>query len=372
MVFLRDGTPIATSGLFSQSLMEAVPATLAAGEVTLTQGKETYLLRVHASEGWTAVGLMPQSRLRQMQVRTLQSSLLAGFVALMVGALMILLATRRLTRRMDLLMDSMDAMSGGNLDITVPVDATDEIGRVGAHFNTMVATTKELLAQVVEEENRKNKAEYDMLEYKYRSLQSQINPHFIYNALEVVNAMAKLDGNEAICDVVRHISSFFRQNGGNMNKRFITVAQEFSSLGQYASIYCYIYGDILSTPFHLEEAAAPALIPTMILQPVMENALVHGIRGEHAVVTLTARKDGDNRLSILVEDNGTGMPPETIAAILSDDAPVPVGESTGSGIGMRNVRDRLRLIYGEDCSLTIHSSSEGTRVEIGIPFRLRE
>ena len=189
--------------------------------------------------------------------------------------------------------------------------------------------------------------------------------------METVNALAKLDGNDEICDVVRHISAFFRQNTGNMQKRFITVRKEFDSLKQYAHIYHHIHGSTLSTPFTATPAAAEALIPTMILQPVLENALVHGIRPaeDEAVVAISATDDW-GRLTIDVRDNGIGMPAELVEQILNGPASEPVGGNRAStGIGMRNVRDRLRLIYGERATLAIESrEGEGTVVSISIPL----
>jgi sensor histidine kinase YesM len=265
----------------------------------------------------------------------------------------------------------MDEVTAGNMDQAAPIVTGDEIGHLSAHFNRMIGQTRELLARVVQEENRKSKAEYEMLEYRYRSLQSQINPHFIYNAMETVNALAKLDGNSEICDVVCRISAFFRQNTRNMQKRFIPVRSEFESLKQYAHIYHHIHGSNLSTPFTFTPAAADALIPTMVLQPVLENALVHGVRPaeDEAVVAITAADEGGS-LCLEVRDNGGGMPPELVEQILHGPANEPAADGRPStGVGMRNVRDRLRLIYGERVRLTIESrEGEGTLVRIVIPL----
>ena len=267
----------------------------------------------------------------------------------------------------------MDEAAAGNLELRVPVVSRDETGKLASHFNRMLEHQQRLLAQVREEETRKNRAEYEMLEYKYRSLQSQINPHFIYNAMEMVNALAKIDGNAEICEVVQHISSFFRQNTGNMQKRFIPVKREFDSLKQYAYIYRHIYGENLETPFHCTTGAAFALIPTMILQPVLENALVHGVRTDHAVVDISARDEGD-RLVICVKDNGEGMPSERVERILNGSAEESEQQGRKStGIGMRNVRDRLRLIYGSAAELRIESRlGEGTAVTVLLPLACEE
>lgn len=376
VVFLdADGHTIALIGSTDEAMAGA--AELAARENASEMNvDQPYAISIQHGEDWSAVGFLPKATLNSVSQAVIRTGLVVALLGILIGALAIMAVTHRMTRQMRLLVKSMDEVSAGNMNLTVPIEVEDEIGQMAAHFNRMIAETRELLARVVQEENRKSKAEYEMLEYKYRSLQSQINPHFIYNAMETVNALAKLDGNDEICDVVRHISAFFRQNTQNMQKRFITVRKEFGSLKQYAHIYHHIHGSTLSTPFTSTPAAADALIPTMILQPVLENALVHGIRPaeDEAVVAISATDDGA-RLTIDVRDNGIGMPAELVEQILNGPANEPVGgnRATSTGIGMRNVRDRLRLIYGERATLTIESrEGEGTLVSISIPLVYNE
>ena len=375
VVFLdADGHAIMMIGSTDETLTAA--AELAAqntlSSVTLDQ---PYALSVQRGEAWASVGFLPMATLNSVSQAIIRTGLVVALLGVLCGALAVMAVTHRMTRQMRLLVKSMDEVSGGNMSLSVPIETGDEFGQMSAHFNRMIGQTRDLLARVVQEENRKSKAEYEMLEYKYRSLQSQINPHFIYNAMETVNALAKLDGNDEICDVVRHISAFFRQNTGNMQKRFITVRQEFESLKQYAHIYHHIHGSTLSTPFTYTPNAADALIPTMILQPVLENALVHGIlpAEDNAVVDISATDEGE-RLTIIVRDNGSGMPPELVAQILNDPVDEPMGGNrASSGIGMRNVRDRLRLIYGKRAVLSIEShEGQGTQVSVTIPLAYDE
>ena len=375
VVFLdADGHAIMMIGSTDESLTAAAELATQNTLSSVTLG-QPYALSVQRGEAWASVGFLPMATLNSVSQAIIRTGLVVALLGVLCGALAVMAVTHRMTRQMRLLVKSMDEVSGGNMSLSVPIETGDEFGQMSAHFNRMIGQTRDLLARVVQEENRKSKAEYEMLEYKYRSLQSQINPHFIYNAMETVNALAKLDGNDEICDVVRHISAFFRQNTGNMQKRFITVRQEFESLKQYAHIYHHIHGSTLSTPFTYTPNAADALIPTMILQPVLENALVHGIlpAEDNAVVDISATDEGE-RLTIVVRDNGSGMPPELVAQILNDPVDEPMGGNrTSSGIGMRNVRDRLRLIYGKRAVLSIEShEGEGTQVSVTIPLAYDE
>ena len=372
VVFLdADGQPIAMLGNAGEAMARAAQTALRQNATDMTVD-QPYAIAIQRGELWSAVGFMPNATLNSVTQAVIRTGLVVAFLGVLCGALAMMAVTHRMTRQMRLLIKSMDDVAAGNMDLTVPVVTGDEIGHMAAHFNRMIVQTRELLARVVQEENRKSKAEYEMLEYKYRSLQSQINPHFIYNAMETVNALAKLDGNDEICDVVRRISAFFRQNTRNMQKRFIPVCKEFESLQQYAHIYHHIHGNTLSTPFTCTPAAAEALIPTMILQPVIENALVHGVRPaeDEAVVAISATETAGGQLRIEVRDNGNGMPPELMEQILHGAADEPMaGTRANAGIGMRNVRDRLRLIYGERVTLAIESQQgEGTLVSITIPL----
>ncbi|MDD3335953.1 MAG: sensor histidine kinase [Eubacteriales bacterium] len=336
---------------------------------------DNYAVSVRNVENWTAVGLLPEARLNAVRASILRSGFLLSLLCVMGGTLLVFALTNRMTRQVRSLVASMDDVAAGNMSISIPVDSRDEFGQLAVHFNRMINQTAELLSRVVREEQEKSKAEYGMLEYRYRSLQSQINPHFIYNAMETVNALAKIDGNEEISEVVQHISAFFRQNTYHMQKRFIPIDEEFESLRQYTQIYRHIHGNRLSTPITCAPEAEKALIPTMILQPVLENALIYGVRPfeEETLVMLGAMVYGD-RLVIEITDNGCGMSPETVELILNGEREESGPETKHStGIGMRNVKERLHLIYGEQARLSIQSQTDhGTTVTIEIPLVYEE
>lgn len=371
-----DGRTLLVTGQVEPSMKAAAEQAARDKLSQVELDKGIYYVAVQTQGDWTAVGLLPDETLSTVSRMVSRSGFFIALISVFLGTLTVMAVTHRMTRQVRQLAKSMDEMASGNMDLMVPVESNDELGQLAAHFNRMTQETRELLERVVVEETRKSKVEYEMLEYKYRSLQSQINPHFIYNAMETVNALAKIDGNDEICEVVQHISAFFRQNTGNMQKRFITVKREFESLKQYAYIYRHIHGDMLSTPFICTQEAVEALIPTMILQPVLENALVHGINpaSGKAVVAISAQDEGDDVLLIEVRDNGGGMPPEMVELIMNSQADAPLGQSqTSTGVGMRNVRDRLRLIYGQRARLTIDSKpGEGTLVSIRIPLAYDE
>ena len=229
----------------------------------------------------------------------------------------------------------------------------------------------DLVEQLVEKERMRSNAEMQVLEYKYRSLETQIRPHFIYNALETINAIAKIKGNDEIVEIVQRISRYFRSITLNTTHQFITVQQEFDNLQDYTEIYRFIHGDGLKTIFSARETARNAMIPTMILQPIVENALHYGLRSqdEDSEVRIHAyAKNG--KLFITVKDRGRGLTPEQTESIQSGQ---PLPRSGHTGIGLTNVRERLQLIYGDSSSITLRNRENGgVKVTIEIPFAYTE
>ncbi len=320
---------------------------------------------------WTAVGFMPMSIMETLERSVFQSGVLAAALGVLLGLSIAIALSRQLSSRISVLVDSMHRVEAGDLDVTVPLQGKDEIDVLTGQFNRMTAKTKELLQKVVQEENSKRQAEFMNLEYEYRFLQWQVNPHFIYNALETINALAKIDGNDELSDMIVLLSDYFRKNAEAIRKKFVTVSQEFRSLSQYAEIYRSIYGDALSVEFDIAPDAEEALLPTMIIQPLLENALVHGT-GSAAGTTILAlaRADGDSLL-VTISDNGAGMTKETIDKLMSTREEAASGGRTS--LGVRNVLDRMHLLYGDAGSMSIRSElGQGTSVSVRLPLSYEE
>ncbi|NLV59746.1 MAG: histidine kinase, partial [Clostridiales bacterium] len=330
---------------------------------------ESYSACIHKKSGWVAVGLLPMKVLNRVQISILESSILVALMGIAMGLLISTTVSARLSRQIHRLVSSTNKVSAGDLDAIIPVESQDDIGILTSHFNRMTIKIKELLDKVVQEETNKRQAEHQNLEYEYRFLQWQINPHFIYNALETVNALAKLDGNDELCDMIVLLSSYFRQNAETMRKRFVTVQQEFKSLMQYVEIYRHIYGDTLSALFEFSQEAGQAMVPTMIIQPLLENALIHGANViEQTCIQTIAEVEGDVLL-LRIKDNGAGMTDETIAKLLGAVQDRPQTHEERTSLGVRNVMERLQLIYGDFASLSITSQpGVGTCVEMRLPL----
>jgi two-component system sensor histidine kinase YesM len=238
----------------------------------------------------------------------------------------------------------------------------DEITEMGLSFNIMIGRIRELLDAKVKEQETLKKAEL-------RALQAQINPHFLYNTLDTIIWMTESQKTEEVIEIVRALSSFFRISLSK-GRDWITIGEEVERTRSYLIIQKMRYRDILDYRIEVDEGVAGNTVLKLILQPLVENAIYHGIKNKRqggAVVVRAKQRDG-NEILLQVEDNGIGFTPEKLARLrgeLADDS----GEiRLESGYGIGNVNQRIRLYYGKQYGVSIASEyNAGTCVSIVIP-----
>lgn len=329
---------------------------------------KTYFSCQRSEDGWTVVGLQPVSVATSSAYVIMFSGIAAIILSMTAALFLSFTISSQLTRQIKDLTDSMNQMARGDMNVSLTVRGSDEINMLTKRFNEMTVEMQALMDRVVQEEKIKQQAEYMNLEYQYRFLQWQINPHFIYNALETINAIGKIDGNEEVCEMIQLLSGYFRHNAETMRKRFVTVHQEIRSLRLYVAIYRKIYGQSLQIDYRYDDDAGSAYLPTMIIQPLLENALIHGISSEHeSQIDIQALVE-DERLIVHIQDNGPGMSEETISSILNCHNENPTDKEERTSLGVRNVLDRLHLLFGDEAGLSIRSLPEaGTCVTINMP-----
>ena len=332
---------------------------------------EEYFVARSSSGGWYSVGIMSTYTYRQGCNQIFYENITFGAICLLSGVFLVYVLNLSELRKLRELNKSMKEVARGNFGYQIQVSDNDDISQLAVTFNYMSHHISELLQQLVEKERMRSNAELQMLEYKYRALETQIRPHFIYNALETINAMAKMKGETDIVEAVHLISRYFRSITLNTTHQFITVQQEFDNLQDYTQIYRMIHGERLQTIFSARENARSAMVPTMILQPIVENAMNYGLQDQdrdsevriHAYVK-------NNKLFLTVRDRGCGLTPEQTEQLESGQIP---SRSNHTGIGLSNVRERLQLIYGQNSSITLRNRRNGgVKVTIEIPFAYSE
>jgi two-component system, sensor histidine kinase YesM len=252
-----------------------------------------------------------------------------------------------------------------DIEALVTADNADEITELGLSFNIMVGKIKELLDAKIEEHENLKKAEL-------RALQAQINPHFLYNTLDTIIWMAEARRVDQVVELVRVLSRFFRITLSK-GKDWITMREEIEHVESYLAIQKMRYRDILDYQIDVPEDLRDGQMLKLTLQPLVENALYHGIKNKRnggVIVVRGCRLDGD-LLRIQVEDNGIGMTQEQVAqirALLNAEASGAV--IAESGYGINNVNQRIKLYYGQEYGLTIESEyRHGTRVSLVIPLQ---
>jgi two-component system sensor histidine kinase YesM len=255
-----------------------------------------------------------------------------------------------------------------DLQALVTSDNVDEITELGLSFNIMIGKIRELLDSKIKEQEILKKAEM-------RALQSQINPHFLYNTLDTIIWMAEAKKTDQIVEVVSALSNFFRISLSK-GQDWITIAEEIERVRSYLIIQKIRYRDIMDFKIEVDERVSGNTVLKLILQPLVENAIYHGIKNKREGGTIFVRarpNNNGNEVLLEVEDTGIGFAPETLTQIQAEltDNSGEIKQESGFGIG--NVNHRLKLYYGMQYGLTVKSKYQtGTCVTFVIPARKAE
>ena len=260
--------------------------------------------------------------------------------------------------------DITTTITKNDLQVLVTRDNVDEITELGLSFNIMIGRIRELLQAEKKEQENLKRAEL-------RALQAQINPHFLYNTLDTIIWMAESNRTDQVVEIVSALSSFFRISLSK-GKDWITIGEEIERTKSYLTIQRMRYRDILDFKIESDPIVLNNTVLKLILQPLVENALYHGIKNKRGGGTIVVRARQTNKDEVLleVEDDGIGFTLEKLnqlQAELADDS----GEiNLESGFGIGNVNKRIRLYYGRQYGLTLKSEyTVGTRATLIIPAR---
>ena len=319
---------------------------------------EDYRIQTVLGNGWRLSFSCPvrEASAGARQLLFLSAAFLA--VTALLSLLLILLFTHSITRRTGALAEKMERLLGGEAEIGPAESGADEIAQIDRHFTSLAARLQEMIRQKYVLELEKTKARLD-------SLQAQINPHFLYNALSTISWLTLDHSRESVRRSVELLARFYRINLSR-GKEIITLGQEMEGVEAYLELQQLRYAGRIQVhcqvPAELEEAA----VLKLTLQPLVENCIQHGMAGEKEKLTvvISAAVKGD-RLCLTVEDDGLGINNVRLQALLQ--SVVPEGE--GTGIGCRNIDQRIKLHFGSEFGLSLWSEEgKGTRAQVEIPF----
>ena len=319
---------------------------------------------------WHILALYDQSALMSASTTQLRVLLAIFLITVLVALAVSLLMARSIVKPIHLILDSMSHLEKGEYPPPLPIHRNDEIGQLVVGYNHAVTRLAELNRDVLSEQQEKRRYEVLSIKTQLDLLQSQINPHFIHNTLNTLHFMALRDGNREIGEVITSFNALLRASLGNASD-FSTVEEEIDYVRRYMLIQRHRYADRqVACDCQLDEAAGAALLPRLILQPLVENSLFHGILPNADMpgrITIRCRVAGD-RLEVAVADNGVGMSESRMREV-SGSGDYPASNSFNR-IGIRNVRERLNLLYNEECGFTIESAEgRGTTISFSVPYR---
>lgn len=322
---------------------------LSGGDQWNAVGQYRVLLRQSRTLGWTAAVFLDAGELDRL---IWHLALAAGSIYLITLVAIVcvgLVITQSVTRPVERLEQSMQRFSTGKLSARVADSGGDELAVLATKFNAMASSIEHLTKDVYEAQIKEKEA-------TLRALEAQMNPHFLYNTLDMVNWMAYRSSNQDVCRIVRSLSGFFRL-ALNHGKEMYTVADELKHVQCYITIEEYA-----KTKVHFSIEADPKVLdipcPKLIVQPLVENALVHGLEPRHSEGSIAVKAAMDGEMVVIqVQDDGVGL-----------SAPAAETRFQSSGYGLENIRQRLRMIYADAGTIVLkENQTGGALAEIRFP-----
>jgi two-component system sensor histidine kinase YesM len=305
--------------------------------------------------GWTIAGIAPIDGMLLLSKDVRDYIYTLSILLITLGILIIYILSYFFTKRLSRLTDEMMKISTGVLDdIQLDMKSSDEIGEMNKVFQRMMRKLRNNIDEISEIKSKE-------FSFKIKALQAQINPHFMYNTLSTINWMAIDIGADNISQVVNALGKYYRIALSN-GKEIITVKDELEHIKHYVYIQQIRVKEHIDFQFVVDAEALSYATPKMILQPIVENSVVHGIEKCHKTgkVVISVHKKG-NIILYQVEDDGMGVDESVLHMLVS-------GNLSSSGYGLYNINMRIKLYFGDEFGLHIRSKpGEGTKVTVAIP-----
>lgn len=312
------------------------------------------------STGWIFCNAYDRDYMLKDLTSTQQTQL--GVMLLLLGfaAVLILYTVRTLDTSVQSVVSGMQEVQKGNLDVVVPVKSFDEIGVIADNFNDMTVKVKALIRQVTDAKEKQKNSEI-------RALEAQINPHFLYNTLDSINWMAIEKDEYEISKMIRNLSVILRYSV-NKSNQLVTIRELTDWLEKYVSLHQMRFDDAFSCNIHVDEQIYDRKVYKLLLQPFVENAILHGFKEMESGGLLQIdiiRPEEGNGITVIIEDNGKGMDPELLKSFNNKEEAI---RDDGRSIGLHNAFARMNMYYGEEATWNISSiPGMGTVITLRLP-----
>lgn len=342
----------------TREVMEADDDTLQLGE---GDRRQLYIISESRNTGWKIIGTIRTSELLKESQEAQNVYMILALVMTGIVVVVSSVISRSITRPIKELRNSMQKVQEGDFSVEVEFLSHNEIGSLGRSFNIMTGKIKELMIQNISEQKEKRKLEM-------KALESQINPHFLYNTLDSIIWMAQGKKTEDVVTMTSSLARLLRQSLSS--EEDVSLEQEMKYVESYLTIQKMRYQDKLEFSLDMETSVRNVRIPKLVLQPLVENAIYHGLKykEEKGKLFIKAYEQGDD-VAVEIADNGVGMSDKILAHIF-DKHKV---NYQSNGIGVYNVQRRLKLAFGSAYGLSYDSvEGEGTIVTVLIPSGRKE
>ncbi len=310
---------------------------------------------------WVIIGIVPIYEITKDNRILTEKFIGIGALFVLAAVILTLLIAKSITSPLNVIKETIRDVQEGNLDVKLNIKSRDEIGALAKEFNKMVGNTKLLMNNIIEEQKQKR-------EYELAVMQSQINPHFLYNTLESICGLADLKRNADVVKIVNQLAQFYR---GVLSKgsAIITMEDEIVITQTYLEILKIRYGDQMTYTMDIDPVVYHYNTIKLLLQPIVENSIYHGLKNKrgkgHIAIQGRIKED---RLIISIRDNGVGIPKEKLDSIFCGRDVNQDNNKDKGGFGLKVTNERIKLYFGTEYGVEIHSVfGEGTVVTITLP-----
>lgn len=319
---------------------------------------------------WKVINIVPYYNLMESTVKNGILTLLTVLICILVAVLTSLIVTRSISIPIRQLISTMRRAGDGDLNVKIEEDwhkVNDELSLVSHGFNDMIFRLKKLIDDVYRAQLKEKELEFLKKEAELNALQQQINPHFLYNTLEAIFWTAQLKGDEEISEMVTALGDFFRTSI-NKGLEYVSISNEIKNVRTYVYLQKIRFANRFEVKWSIDERLMNHKTIKLVLQPIVENAIVHGIEGMESggLITIKGYEIND-KINFDVIDNGIGMSTEDVERL--EVFINSSGKDTKNSIGVKNVNQRIKLYFGEEYGVNIFSTiGEGTTFRIILPM----
>lgn len=328
-------------------------------ELKFNGQKENYVISTISYTGWRVVGVIPK-KVQTLSIKQFRYYLISTVIILVMMLLEVnRIISRKISRPILNLNESVKAYEAGGKN-EIYIGGSSEIRHLGYSVQKSYEQIEDLMQEIIRQQNQRRKSEMD-------ALQSQINPHFLYNTLESITWMVEANKNKEAVFMISELAKLLRISLSK-GRTIIKISDEIQHSRSYMNIQMSRYKERFKIDFEIDEEINDFCIVKLVIQPLLENAIYYGVGNmdidDDGKIIVKGKKSDDD-IFITVEDNGMGMREKEVENILKNNNKTP---KHGSGVGVTNVNSRIKLMFGEEYGLNVESEAdEGTKVTIHIP-----